>query len=93
MPTHLAQRPRRTPPHVPLGDLRSISGKTLDQVCEAASEILGKPLTRGALSGIENGHRGASHEVLAAIEIAYGLRPGAITTDYAPRARSIEAAS
>lgn len=81
------QRDRRTPPHVSLGDLRTVSGKTLDQVCEAASETLGRPLTRGALSAIENGHRGASREVLAALEIAYGLRPDSITTDYAPRSR------
>lgn len=86
-----AQRPRKTPPHVSLGDLRSVSGKTLDEVCEAASEALGKPLTRGALSAIENGHRGASRPVLEALEIAYGLRPGALVTNYMPRSREVAA--
>jgi transcriptional regulator with XRE-family HTH domain len=80
-----AQRARKTPPHVALQDLRAVSGKTLDQVCEAASEVLSKPLTRGALSAIENGHRGASTSVLRALEVAYGLRPGALVTDYEPR--------
>lgn len=75
------------PPHVSLGDVRAISGKTLDQVCDAVGEELGKPFTRGALSAIENGHRGASRPVLAALEVAYGLRPGALATDYLPRNR------
>ncbi len=74
-----------------LGDLRSVSGKTLDEVCEAASEVLGKALTRGALSAIENGHRGASEPVLAALEVAYGLRSGALTTNYVPRNREVAA--
>lgn len=81
------QRQRKTPPHVSLGDLRAVSGKTLDQICALASEELGKPFTRGALSAIENGHRGASRPVLGALEVAYGLRPGSLTTDYSPRNR------
>lgn len=85
------QRRRRTPPHISLGDLRAVSGKTLDQVCEAVAEELGKPFTRGALSAIENGHRGASAPVLAALEVAYGLRPGALNTTYEPRNRSTAA--
>lgn len=87
MPNYDNQRSRRIPPHVSLGDLRAVSGKTLDQICDAASEVLGKPLTRGALSAIENGHRGASRPVLAALEVAYGLRPGSLSTDYVPRNR------
>ena len=79
------QRPPKTAPHVRLGDLRQASGKTLEQVCAAASEVLPTPLTRGALSAIENGHRGASLQVLRALEVAYGLRSGAIVTDYQPR--------
>lgn len=81
------QRPRKTPPHISLPDVRYISGKTLDEVCAAASEVLDKPLTRGALSAIENGLRGASPRVLAALEVAYGLRPGSLVTDYEPRTR------
>lgn len=86
-----SQRTRKTPPHVSLHDLRTISGKTLDQVCEAASEVLDKPLTRGSLSAIENGHRGASVSVLRALEVAYGLRAGALVTDYQPRQRELDA--
>lgn len=87
------QRARRTPPHVSLGALRSASGKTLDQVCELVNEHLNvtPPFTRGALSAIENGHRGASSRVIEALEVAYGLRPGDISTDYKPR--EFEAAS
>lgn len=79
------QRPRRTPPHIALQDLRSVSGKTLDQVCDGVAEITGKAFTRGALSAIENGHRGASTAILGALEIVYGLRAGALVTDYQPR--------
>jgi transcriptional regulator with XRE-family HTH domain len=85
--TYQAQRDRRTPPHVSLADLRFVSGKTLDEVCAAASEVLDKPLTRGALSAIENGLRGPSARVLAALEVAYGLRTGALVTNYEPRTR------
>lgn len=86
MPNYDKQRGRRVPPHVSLGDLRAASDKTLEQVCKLVSEELGKPFTRGALSAIENGHRGASLSVLRALEVAYGLRSGAIVTTYEPRA-------
>lgn len=91
MPQYDKQRPRKTPPHVSLGDLRAVSGKTLDQVCEAVSEQLGRTFTRGALSALENGHRGASPATLAALEVAYGLRPGALVTNYEPRKREVAA--
>lgn len=83
------QRERKTPPHISLGDLRAVSGKTLDEVCEAASELLDTPMTRGALSAVENGLRGPSPKMLAALEVAYGLRAGAIVTDYEPRKRDL----
>lgn len=83
------QRERRVPPHVSLADLRSVSGKTLDEICQAASEVLEQPLTRGALSAIENGLRGPSPRVLEALEVAYGLRPGSIVTNYEPRVREL----
>lgn len=79
------QRASKTVPHVSLRDLRLVSGKKLDEVCEAVAETLGKSFTRGALSAIENGHRGASDSVLRALEVAYGLRTGALVTDYQPR--------
>lgn len=92
VPNYDKQRTRKVPPHISLGDLRSISGKTLEQVCALVADELGKPFTRGALSAIENGHRGASAPVLAALEVAYGLRPGALSTTYVPRNREDVAA-
>lgn len=89
-PAPAAPRERRTPPHVSLRTLRNVSGKTLDDVCEATAEVLGKPLTRGAMSAIENGHRGASPSVLRALEVVYGLAPGDLTVDYTPRRRELE---
>lgn len=83
---YLNQRPKVTPPHVSLSDLRAAVGLTLDQVCERYAEATGQSLTRGALSGIEHGHRGASTYVLHGLEAAYGLRAGSINTTYEPRA-------
>lgn len=79
------QRPRRTPPHVALGDLRSAVGLTIDQVLLRLEEQTGRRYSRGAISAIENGHRGASADLLVQLAIAYGIRPGAIRTDYQPR--------
>ena len=79
------QRTKVAPPHVSLGDLRAACGLTLDEVCARYAEATGKTLSRGALSGIEHGHRGASSDTLAGLEAAYGLRAGAITTTYQPR--------
>jgi transcriptional regulator with XRE-family HTH domain len=81
------QRARRLPPHVSLADLRNALRLTIDDVrARMAEEMPGEePPTRGAISGIENGHRGVSQQMLDALTAAYGLRPGAITTDYAPR--------
>ena len=85
---YLHQRPKQTPPHIALADLRAACGLTLDQVCGRFTEATGRELTRGALSGIENGHRGASADVLAGLESAYGLRRGSIDTQYEPRTRA-----
>lgn len=84
------QRPRRTPPHVSLGDLRVAIGLTLDQVIERLRQETGRSYTRGAISAIENGHRGASAQLLEALCSAYGLRAGAIRTDYEPRSQAGE---
>lgn len=78
------QRPKVTPPHVGLVALRNALGRKQVDVCREVAEILGRPFTPGALSAIENGHRGASAETLAAIEIALGLRAGDLVTDYEP---------
>lgn len=88
------QRPRVTPPHLSLGALRRATGLTLDQVIERVAQEFAaefddanRPPTRGALSAIENGHRGASERMLRWLEAAYGLDEGDITTAYEPRAR------
>lgn len=88
MPQYDKQRQPKTPPHVSLRSLRVASGMTLDQVAVATSEVLGKskPMNRGTIAAIESGLRGPSQEVLDAMAVAYGLDPGAIVTDYEPRA-------
>lgn len=68
-----------------VGVLRRVSGLKLDEVCDQIEDITGDRPTKGALSAIENGHRGASAELLAALEMVYGLQPGDITTTYVPR--------
>lgn len=82
-----AQRPPKTAPHVSLRCLRLATNQTLEAVAEAVTEIVGAtpPVSRGTISAIEGGHRGASKEMLAALAVAYGLEPGDIVTDYVPR--------
>lgn len=93
MSDYSKQRATKTPPHVSLRNLRRASKLTLEEVCAAVTEITGtkKPMTRGALSAIESGLRGASQQVLDALAVAYGLEPGDITTDYEPRNREVAA--
>ena len=92
-PRYDHQRPRITPPHVSLGDLRMAVGITLDQLCDRVAEVIGEENrpTKGAISAIENGHRGASVPMLKAIALAYGLREDSITTTYEPRTREPKA--
>lgn len=84
---YTGQRPTKVPPHVSLRILRKASGLTLDQVAAAVTEVTGakRPVTRGAISAIESGLRGASSQMLDALAVAYGLDPGDITTTYEPR--------
>lgn len=86
------QRERRTPPHVSLQMLRLAlkqhdpeGGWDLDDVCERIEANEGDRPARGTLSAIENGVRGVSTELLGALERAYGLPTGSITTAYTPR--------
>ena len=79
------KRNPKVPPHIAVGVLRRVCGLKLDDVCDQVEEITGDRPTRGALSAIENGHRGASAELIAALEMVYGLNPGDITTNYVPR--------
>ncbi|MFD9615530.1 hypothetical protein ACFWWS_39865 [Streptomyces sp. NPDC059083] len=61
------------------------AGLTLDAVIDRIEQETGRRYTRGAISAVENGHRGASNELIEALEIAYGLPHGAIDTLYRPR--------
>ena len=89
MANNYLQRPKVTPPHVSLRTLRKVSGMTLDEVCAIANaSVPTLTLTRGAMSAIENGIRGASTSVIAALELVYDLEPGSIDTTYAPRGRA-----
>lgn len=88
-----ARRGKRNPPHVPLSALRIALGLTVETVLDRIEEETGKRPTRGTVSAIENGHRGASNQMLAAFELAYGLPEGAITTDYEPRPREAATAA
>lgn len=75
-----------TPPHVSLTALRNALGLTLDQVCALVAEATdSRPMTRGAMSAIESGTRGASQQAIEGLEKAYGLRTGDIDTQYTPR--------
>lgn len=78
------QRPKRRAPVVGLADIRGALGLTQTAVCERVSAITDKTFTKGALSALEQGHRGASAETLAALEQALRLRPGSLTVDYSP---------
>lgn len=91
MASYPPARPRKTPPHISIRNVRRISGLTLEAVCESVTEILGssRPMTRGALSAIESGTRGASQQVLDALAVTYGLDPGDIVTDFEPRGRAL----
>lgn len=94
MPSHNydKQRAKVTPPHVSLADLRAATGMTIDKLIEKLEEVTGRRYTRGTISAIENGHRGASIDLLDALAVAYGMRPGAVTTNYEPRRRGEAAA-
>lgn len=78
------QRPKQDPPVATLADIRAAVGLTQTAVCEQVAAITNKTFTKGALSALETGHRGASAETLAAIEVALRLKPGALIVNYAP---------
>lgn len=88
------QRPKRTPPHMSLRDVRAVAGLTQEAVCQRVAAITDKTFTKGALAAIELGHRGASEETLAAIETALGAPAGSLVLTYQPShvRRKIEAA-
>lgn len=89
MPDYTTQRSAKTPPHATMRGVRKAAGLTLEQVAEAVNEILGTNANRGTISAIELGIRGASAPMLEALAVAYGMEPGDLTTDYAPRQREM----
>lgn len=78
------RREKVPPPFVALADLRGALGLTLDAVCEQVRAITDQSFTRGALSAIELGHRGASPETLSALEVVLRIKPGRLRTGYWP---------
>lgn len=80
------QRDRQIPPHAPLGAVRKAVGLTLDDVlARIRTAYPDTKMNRGTLSAIENGHRGASDQMLDALCLGYGLPAGSLTTAYVPR--------
>lgn len=78
------QRPKVAPPQVGLADLRKSHRLTQAQVAEQVAAIIDKDFYSGSLSLIEGGHRGASAEILAALEQVFGLAAGSMLVTYAP---------
>lgn len=66
---------------------RKIGEKTLQDVCDHINREFEFPkkVERGTISAIENGHRGASVEMLVAIASALGISADDIDTQYEPR--------
>ncbi|ORA02186.1 transcriptional regulator [Mycolicibacterium bacteremicum] len=60
-------------------------GFDIDDICDRVEAACGDRPARGTISAIETGTRGVSAELLTALELAYGTRPGSITTTYEPR--------
>lgn len=94
--TYPKQRDQRTPPHVSLRSLRIACGLTLDKVAENVTVQLrqadvlrdDEAVSRGTISAIETGLRGASQQMLDAIAVSYGLEPGDLTVTYEARERA-----
>ncbi|BBZ27613.1 hypothetical protein MMAD_19080 [Mycolicibacterium madagascariense] len=80
------RRGAKDPPRVPIKYIRLAANLSIDAVIARIHQQTGRTYSRGSISAIENGHRGASSEVLRALELAYRLPLGSITTDYVPRA-------
>ena len=84
MPDYDNQRPKVAPPLIPLAAHRASHGLSQTDVCKIVSALTNKSFTKGALSAIEGGHRGASAETLAALEVALRFPPGTLVVSYAP---------
>lgn len=78
------QRDKVTPPRIGLAELRKSHRLTQAAVAEQVAAIIDKPFNAGSLSLVEGGHRGASADVLAALEQVFGLGPGSMVVGYTP---------
>lgn len=78
------QRDKVEPPRIRLADLRRSHRLTQAEVAAQVAAIIDKPFVAGSLSLVEGGHRGASAEVLSALEQVFGLGPGSLVVDYTP---------
>lgn len=81
---YLDQRRKVEPPQCSVGGIRIALRMTQEQVCEQVRAITDTSFTKGALSAIELGHRGASAATLAALEVVYGLPAGSLVVPYEP---------
>lgn len=79
------QRPKVAAPVVSTAVLRKSLGLTLQAICDHMAAEHGLKVDRGTISAIENGHRGASAQMLAAYADALGISESAIDTQYEPR--------
>lgn len=83
-PNYSNQRPRVTPPQVSLAALRKSHGLSQAKVAEQVAAKIDEDFRGTSLSLIEGGHRGASLDVLRALEQVFGLEAGALVIDYEP---------
>lgn len=84
---YAGQRRKVETPHVPIKGLRIAAELSIEALIAKIKVVTDREYTKGAISGIENGHRGASPDLLAALERVYKLPPGFISTTYKPRSR------
>lgn len=78
------QRPKVSPPQIGLAALRKSHRLTQVQVAEQVEAIIDTDFTGGSLSLIEGGHRGASAQILRALEQVFGLAEGDLVVNYTP---------
>lgn len=81
------QRAKVPVPVVSTAVLRKALDKTLQDVCDYLLAEYGMKVERGTISAIENGHRGASIQMLTAYADALGVPASVIDTQYEPRRR------
>lgn len=85
-PRKTKERVRRDPPHAPIKALRLAAGISLQGLADRLAEQTDCNPGRGTLCAIEQGDRGASPELLRAIETVFNLEPGMLSTSWEPRA-------